>query len=110
LLAVVAPAVSAQGIVPGVGAEGSDQIVRIIGEVAAAVVRLLIGAGAAVFIIGVARGAFDGVLASVLGAPGAASVGLMRVASIAGAFVLLLVSLGLSRSLRCLARQFIGGR
>jgi len=108
LLAAVAPAASAQGTGPMVGSDGSDEIARIIGDIAIAVVRLLIGAGAAVFIIGVARGAFDGVLASVLGAPGAAGVGLMRAAGIAGAFVLLLVSIGLSRSLvDLLVRQFV---
>jgi hypothetical protein len=108
LLAVVAPAASARGISLSAGAYGSDEIARIIGDVTVAVVRLLVGAGAAVFVIGVARGAFDGVLASVLGAPGAASVGLMRAAGIAGAFVLLLVSLGLSRSLvDLLVRQFV---
>ncbi len=110
LLAVVAPAASAQGIGPGAGADGSDEIAHIIGDVGVAVVRLLIGAGAAVFIIGVARGAFDGVLGSVLGAPGAAGVGLMRAAVIAGAFVLLLVSLGLSRAVvDLLVRQFVDG-
>jgi hypothetical protein len=108
VLAVVAPAASAQGIGPGAGGGGSDEITRIIGDIGVAVVRLLIGAGAAVFIIGVARGAFDGVLASVFGAPGAAGVGLIRAAGIVGAFVLMLVSLGLSRALvDLLARQFV---
>lgn len=108
LLAVVAPTASAQGSGTIAGGEGTDEIAGIIGEIAVAVVRLLIGAGAAVFIIGVARGAFDGVLASLLGAPGAASLGLLRAAGIAGAFVLLLVSFGLSRSLvDLLVRQFL---
>jgi hypothetical protein len=108
LLAAVAAAASAQGIDPGAGADGSDEIARIIGDIGVAVVRLLIGAGAAVFVIGVARGAFDGVLGSVLGAPGVASVGLTRGAGIAGAFVLMLVSLGLSRALvDLLVRQFV---
>jgi hypothetical protein len=107
-LAAVAPAASAQGSGALGGNDGAGEIAAIIGDIAVAVVRLLIGAGAAVFVVGVARGAFDGVLASLLGAPGAASVGLMRAAGIAGAFVLLLVSFGLSRSLvELLVRQFV---
>jgi hypothetical protein len=108
LLAAVAFAASAQATTPAAASDGSGEIARIIGDVAVAVVRLLIGAGVAVFMIGVARGAFDGVLASVLGAPGAAGVGLLRTVGIAGAFVLMLVSLGLSRSLvDLLVRQFV---
>ena len=108
LLAAIAPGASAQRIGAIAAGDGTDEIAGIIGEIAVAVVRLLIGAGAAVFIIGVARGAFDGVLASLLGAPGAASLGLVRTAGIAGAFVLLLVSFGVSRSLvDLLVRQFV---
>lgn len=108
LLAFIAPAASAQRIGVIATGDGTDEIAGVIGEIAVAVVRLLIGAGAAVFIIGVARGAFDGVLASLFGAPGAASLGLVRAAGIAGAFVLLLVSFGLSRSLvDVLVRQFV---
>lgn len=110
LLAAVAPAASAQGIGRGAGADGSDEIARIIGGIGVAVVRLLIGAGAAVFVVGIARGAFDGVLGSVLGVPGATSMGMMRAAGMAGAFVLLLVGLGLSRALvDLLVRQFVEG-
>lgn len=78
---------------------GTDQIAEIIGEVAISVVRLLIGAGAAVFVVGVARGAFDGVLASAFGKPGAVSTGLMRTVGIVGTFLLLLVSFGFSRAI-----------
>lgn len=98
-LASVWSAASAHGMATVVADGGTDEVARIVGDIAIAVVRLLIGAGVAMFVVGVARGAFDGVLASVFGSPGAASVSLIRMAGIAGAFLLLLLSFGASRAL-----------
>ena len=108
VLAVFAPAAFAQGQTEIMAVDGTDAIAETISDIALAVVRLLLGAGGAIFVVGVARGAFDGVLASVVDSPGAASVGLLRVAGILGAFVLLLVSFGASKAfVEMLADQFI---
>jgi hypothetical protein len=89
-------------------AEGSDGIGEAISDIALAVVRLMLGAAGTIFIVSVARGGFDGVLASVVGAPGVASVGLMRLAGVLGAFVLILVSFGASRAfVELIADQFV---
>lgn len=98
MLAAMAPPGSAQVRGAMVAGEGTDEVGRIIGDIVVAVVRLLLGVGGAVFVVGVARGAFDGVLGSVFGVPGAVSVGLTRAAGVAAAFLLLLVSFGLSRA------------
>jgi len=107
-LAVTAYAASAHGP-PAMSADGgTDAAARVISDVAVAVVRFLIGAGVAVFVVGVARGAFDGVLASVFGSPGAASLGLMRMAGMVAAFLLLMLSFGASRAfVEMLVNQFI---
>jgi len=108
VLAAMAPAAFAQGQVEIMAVDGTDEVAETIGDIALAVVRLLLGAGGAIFVVSIARGAFDGVLASVIGLPGEASVGLLRVAGVLGAFMLLLVSFGASRAfVELLADQFI---
>ena len=86
------------GAIPSAAAgDGSGQIAQLISDIAVAVVRLMVASGAALFVLGVARGAFDGVLASALGVAGTARDGLVRVVGVVGAFLFLMVSFGLSR-------------
>lgn len=86
------------GAIPSAAAgDGSGQIAQLISDIAVAVVRVMVASGAALFVLGVARGAFDGVLASALGVAGTARDGLVRVVGVVGGFLFLMVSFGLSR-------------
>jgi len=79
-------------------ADGTEEVVSAVNAIALALVRLMFGAGGALFVVGVARGAFDGVLGNVLGSPGAVQTGMLRMIGVVGVFLLLLVGFGASSS------------
>ncbi len=85
-----------------------DDIVELVQDIATAVVRLIVVVGIGLFTLGMVRGAFDGVLGSVLGSAFATSSGLYRAIGAVVAFVVLLFGIGFSRSfVEFLADRFL---
>jgi len=85
-----------------------DDIVELVKDIATAIVRLILIVSGGLFTLGVVRGAFDGVLGSVLGNAFTASAGLYRSIGAVVAFVVLLFGVGFSRSLvEFLADRFL---
>jgi len=71
-----------------------DDVLTLVEDIAIAVVRLLLVVSGALFTLGVARGAFDGVLGSALGNAFTASSGVYRAIGAGVAFVVLLFGVG----------------
>jgi len=87
-----------------------DDIVQLVKDIATAIVRLILIVSGGLFTLGVVRGAFDGVLGSVLGNAFTASSGLYRSIGAVVAFVVLLFGVGFSRSfVEFLADRFLSG-
>ena len=85
-----------------------DDIVQLVKDIATAIVRLILIVSGGLFTLGVVRGAFDGVLGSVLGNAFTASSGLYRSIGAVVAFVVLLFGVGFSRSfVEFLADRFL---
>jgi hypothetical protein len=85
-----------------------DEIIELVKDIAAAIVRLILIISGGLFTLGVVRGAFDGVLGSVLGNAFTASSGLYRSIGAVVAFVVLLFGVGFSRSfVEFLADRFL---
>ena len=85
-----------------------DDIVELVKDIATAIVRLILIVSGGLFTLGVVRGAFDGVLGSVLGNAFTASSGLYRSIGAVVAFVVLLFGVGFSRSfVEFLADRFL---
>jgi hypothetical protein len=74
------------------------EVVALVTELATAVIRLMVVVGVGFFVLGVVRGAFDGVLGSTIGSAVSASTGLLRAVGATIAFLALLFSVGFSRS------------
>lgn len=85
-----------------------DEIIELIKDIGTAVVRLLLIVSGGLFMLGMVRGAFDGVLGSVLGNAFTASSGLYRSIGAVAAFVVLLFGVGFSRTfVEFLADRFL---
>ena len=85
-----------------------DDIVQLVKDIATAIVRLILIVSGGLFTLGVVRGAFDGVLGSVLGSAFSASSGLYRSIGAVVAFVVLLFGVGFSRGfVEFLADRFL---
>lgn len=85
-----------------------DEIVELVKDIATAIVRLILIISGGLFTLGMVRGAFDGVLGSVLGNAFTASSGLYRSIGAIVAFVVLLFGVGFSRSfVEFLADRFL---
>jgi hypothetical protein len=85
-----------------------DDIVELVKDIATAIVRVILIVSGGLFTLGVVRGAFDGVLGSVLGSSFSASSGLYRSIGAVVAFVVLLFGVGFSRSfVEFLADRFL---
>jgi hypothetical protein len=85
-----------------------DDIVELVKDIATAIVRIILVVSGGLFTLGVVRGAFDGVLGSVLGSAFTASSGLNRSIGAVVAFVILLFGVGFSRScVEFLADRFL---
>ena len=85
-----------------------DDIVELVKDIATAVVRLILVISGGLLTLGVVRGAFDGVLGSVLGNAFTASSGLYRAIGAVVAFVVLLFGVGFSGSfVQFLADRFL---
>jgi hypothetical protein len=85
-----------------------DDIVELVQDIATAIVRVILIVSGGLFTLGVVRGAFDGVLGSVIGNAFTASSGLYRSIGAVVAFVVLLFGVGFSRSfVEFLADRFL---
>jgi hypothetical protein len=85
-----------------------DDIVELVKDIATAIVRVILIVSGGLFTLGVVRGAFDGVLGSVLGNAFTASSGLYRSIGALVAFVVLLFGVGFSRNfVEFLADRFL---
>jgi hypothetical protein len=83
-----------------------DELVELVKDIATAIVRLILIVSGGLVTLGVVRGAFDGVLGSVLGNAFTASSGLYRAIGAVVAFVVLLFGVGFSGSFV----EFLGDR
>lgn len=85
-----------------------DELVELVKDIATAIVRLILIISGGLLTLGVVRGAFDGVLGSVLGNAFTASSGLYRAIGAVVAFVVLLFGVGFSGSfVEFLADRFL---
>ena len=73
-----------------------DDVIVLVKEIATAVVRLLIAVGAGLFILGVVRGAFDGLLGTTLGNVFTSTDGVYRAIGALTAFAILLAGVAFS--------------
>ena len=73
-----------------------DDVIELVKEIATAIVRLLIAVGAGLFILGVVRGAFDGLLGTTLGSAFTSSDGVYRAIGALVAFAILLAAVAFS--------------
>lgn len=103
-LALAQVKVSADDGIPG----AFDELVELVKDIATAIVRLILIVSGGLFTLGVVRGAFDGVLGSVLGNAFTASSGIYRAIGAVVAFVVLLFGVGFSGSfVEFLADRFL---
>ena len=82
-----------------------DDVIELVKEIATAVVRLLIAVGAGLFILGVVRGAFDGLLGTTLGNVFTSTDGVYRAIGALAAFAILAGRRGLLFQLRGVCRR-----